>query len=128
MKKKDQQKKNTGRNAALVWRFLKGSKALYVLSILSAAVTALADMIEPQIFRMAVDNALGGKEASYAAPVMAIVNRFGGFAYLGQHIWMMAAAVIAVALVRVFSQYGFRVFKSFGDAGKNHTGFTLFPY
>ena len=112
MKKSDKPKKNTKRNAALVWRFLRGSKALYVLSILSAAVTALADMIEPQIFRMAVDNALGGKEAFYAAPVMAIVNRFGGFAYLGQHIWIMAAAVVAVALVRAFSQYGFRVFNT----------------
>ena len=112
MKKTEKQKKNTGRNAALVWRFLKGSKALYMLSIFSAAVTALADMIEPQIFRMAVDNALGGKEANYAAPVMKIVSRFGGFAYLGQHIWIMAAAVIAVALVRVFSQYGFRVFNT----------------
>ena len=112
MKKTDKPKKNTKRNAALVWRFLRGSKALYVLSILSAAVTALADMIEPQIFRMAVDNALGGKEAFYAAPVMAIVNRFGGFAYLGQHIWIMAAAVVAVALVRAFSQYGFRVFNT----------------
>ena len=112
MKKTDKPKKNTKRNAALVWRFLRGSKALYVLSILSAAVTALADMIEPQIFRMAVDNALGGKEAFYAAPVMVIVNRFGGFAYLGQHIWIMAAAVVAVALVRAFSQYGFRVFNT----------------
>ena len=112
MKKTDKPKKNTKRNAALVWRFLRGSKALYVLSILSAAVTALADMIEPQIFRMAVDNALGGREAFYAAPVMAIVNRFGGFAYLGQHIWIMAAAVVAVALVRAFSQYGFRVFNT----------------
>ena len=112
MKKTDKPKKNTKRNAALVWRFLRGSKALYMLSILSAAVTALADMIEPQIFRMAVDNALGGKEAFYAAPVMVIVNRFGGFAYLGQHIWIMAAAVVAVALVRAFSQYGFRVFNT----------------
>ena len=112
MKKTDKPKKNTKRNAALVWRFLRGSKALYVLSILSAEGTALADMIEPQIFRMAVDNALGGKEAFYAAPVMVIVNRFGGFAYLGQHIWIMAAAVVAVALVRAFSQYGFRVFNT----------------
>ena len=32
--------------------------------MLSAAVAALADMVSPQIIRMAVDNALGGKEAS----------------------------------------------------------------
>ena len=88
---------------------LKGSRALFALSILSAAVTALADMAEPQIVRMAVDNALGGRHASYAAFVMELVDRLGGFAYLGDHLWIMALGIIAVALVRVVSQYTFRV-------------------
>ena len=88
---------------------LKGSRALFALSILSAAVTALADMAEPQIVRMAVDNALGGRQASYAAFVMELVDRLGGFAYLGDHLWIMALGIIAVALVRVVSQYTFRV-------------------
>ena len=88
---------------------LKGSRALFALSILSAAVTALADMAEPQIVRMAVDNAIGGREASYTAFVTALVDRLGGFAYLGDHLWIMALGIIAVALVRVVSQYTFRV-------------------
>ncbi|MBQ3373014.1 MAG: ABC transporter ATP-binding protein [Oscillospiraceae bacterium] len=97
------------RNKALLWRFLKGSKALYAVSILSAGITALADMAEPQVIRMAVDNALGGKEAHYMKPVMTVVNALGGFSYLGSHIWIMALAVLAIASVRVFSQYTFRV-------------------
>ncbi len=105
----NRKKKNTKRKAAFVLSMLKGSRALFALSILSAAVTALADMAEPQIVRMAVDNALGGRQASYAAFVMELVDRLGGFAYLGDHLWIMALGIIAVALVRVVSQYTFRV-------------------
>jgi ATP-binding cassette subfamily B protein len=94
---------------ALLWRFLKGSKRFFVASILCAGITALADVIQPQIIRAAVDNALGGKEGNFPPFVMNLVNSLGGFAYLGKHLWIMALAIVAVAVVQVVSQYGFRV-------------------
>ena len=96
----------------LVWRFLKGSKAFFVLSMLSAAVTALADMITPQIIRAAVDNAIGGNAPTFGPAVMKIVNAAGGFEYLGKNLWIMALAVLAVAAVKVLSQYAFLVFNT----------------
>lgn len=45
--------------AALIWRFLQGSKAMFVVSILMAMLTALADMLTPQIVRVTVDNVIG---------------------------------------------------------------------
>ena len=95
--------------AALIWRFLKGSKTLFVLSMLTAAVTALADMITPQIIRAAVDNAIGGNPSTFGPAVMRIVNAIGGFEYLGRNLWIMAVAVLVVALVKVVSQYGFMI-------------------
>ena len=59
----------------LLWTFLKGSKRYFLLAILSAAVTALADMLNPQIIRAAVDNAIGGKEADFPPFVMALVEK-----------------------------------------------------
>ena len=97
---------------ALLWQFLKGSKRYFIVTILAASVTALADMIQPQIIRAAVDCALGGKEGDFPAFVMDAVNSIGGFAYLGKHLWIMALAVLAVALVQVVSQYTFRVFNT----------------
>ena len=82
--------------------------------MVSAAVAALADMLSPQIIRMAVDNALGGREGSFSPVVMRLVDRFGGFAYLGEHIWIMAAAILAVAGAKVVAQYCFRVFNTKG--------------
>ena len=98
-----------GGSAALVWRFLKGSRLLFMISILSAAISSLADMIGPQIIRAAVDNAIGGREANYSQRIMELVDRFGGFSYLGRHLWIMAAALMIVAAVRTVMQYTFRV-------------------
>ena len=96
-------------SAALIWHFLKGSRLLFAISIISAAVAAFADMIGPQIIRAAVDNAIGGREAAYSKPVMELVARAGGFEYLGRHLWIMALALLAVALIRTVMQYVFRV-------------------
>ena len=93
----------------LLWDFLRGSKRYFLLAILSAAVTALADMLNPQIIRAAVDNAIGGKEADFPGFVMELVEKLGGFSYLGQNLWIMALAVIVVAAFQVVSQFTFRV-------------------
>ena len=101
-----------GRKLTLLWQFLEGSKRFFLASILAASVTALADMIQPQIIRAAVDCAIGGKEGDFPAFVMKFVDSIGGFAYLGQNLWIMALAVIIVALFQVASQYTFRVYNT----------------
>ena len=97
---------------SLLWKFLKGAKRYFLVTILAAGVTALADMLQPQIIRAAVDCALGGKEGDFPAFVMDAVNSIGGFAYLGQHLWIMALAILVVAVFQVASQYVFRVFNT----------------
>ena len=97
---------------SLLWQFLKGAKRYFLVTILAALITALADMLQPQIIRAAIDCALGGQEGDFPDFVMELVNRVGGFSYLGQHLWIMALAVLAVALVQVVSQYAFRVFNT----------------
>ncbi len=97
---------------ALLWRFLKGSKRFFLATVLSATVTALADMLQPQIIRAAVDCAIGGKEGDFPPFVMDLVARVGGFAYLGEHLWILALAIIFVAVFQVVSQYTFRVYNT----------------
>ena len=96
----------------LLWGFLRGSKALFLASMLASVFSALADMLSPQIVRVAVDNALGGKEPSLPSFALRLVERLGGFAYLGEHIWILALALMVVALVKVISQYSFQVCKT----------------
>ena len=97
---------------SLLWQFLKGAKRYFLVTVLAAGVTALADMLQPQIIRAAVDCALGGKEGDFPAFVQQAVDAIGGFSYLGQHLWIMAAAILVVAFFQVVSQYTFRVFNT----------------
>ena len=103
-------KKEKSKKLKLIWRFLNGCKLFFILSIVSTAVTSLADMIIPQIIRAAVDNAIGGNPPTFSEPIMKIVNKFGGFEYLGKNLWIMAIAILICAFVKVLSQYSFRVF------------------
>ncbi|MBO4837842.1 MAG: ABC transporter ATP-binding protein [Lachnospiraceae bacterium] len=103
------EKRNTKKNIKLLVRFLKGSKLLFAASIASAMISALADMVNPQIIRMAIDNALGGKEPNQPQFVLDFVESLGGFAYLGKHLWIMALGIVIVAAVKALAQYSFRV-------------------
>ena len=96
-------------NRKLLWRFLKGSRALFLLSMTSAALSSLADMLTPQIVRLAVDNVLGGRDAALSPLMTALVARLGGMAALAAHLERLALALIAVALLKVLALYAFRV-------------------
>ena len=91
--------------ARLIWYFLKGSKHLFIGSILASAVSSLADMLDPQIVRAAIDNALGGLPSDFPDWVNRLVDSLGGFSYLGQNLWIMALAIVAVAVIRVLASY-----------------------
>ena len=53
---------------SLLWRFLKGAKRYFLITISAAGITALADMLQPQIIRAAVDCALGGSVTQEPSP------------------------------------------------------------
>ena len=100
------------RKFRLLLCFLQGSKRYFLLAVLAAAVTALADMLQPQIIRVTVDNVIGGAAPDLPAWLLSLIDRFGGFPALAAHLWILALAVLAVALVRVVSQYAFRVWNT----------------
>ena len=103
------------RRGGLIWSFLKGSRAFFLLCMLSAALSAMADMITPQMVRVAVDQVIGGAGTESLSPqVRELISAFGGTTYLRENLWIMAAGIMAVAAVKAASQYGFRVFNAKG--------------
>lgn len=104
-----EQKTQKRQKLQLMWEFLQGSKRFFLISILSAGITALADMISPQIISVAVDCIIGTPETELTGYTRTLVAYAGGFTYLRQNLWIMALAIIAVALIKVGSQYSFRV-------------------
>ena len=94
----------------LIWRFLKGSKAFFILSMICSAVASLGEMIVPQIIRVTVDNVIGGEPTdNLVRPVQSLLERFGGTEALRKQMWILALAVLVVAAVCALARYEFRV-------------------
>jgi len=117
--KKSENKQNIGNKKSGAWKllldFLHGSLHLFIYGVIASAVVSLADMLSPQVIRMAIDNAISGLEPDYPAWVMDLVNSAGGFSYLGTHLWIMAAALVLIAAVRAAAQYLTVVFNNKGS-------------
>ena len=110
------EKLSRSERSGLIRRFLQGSMGWFLLCMVCAALSALADMVTPQIIRVAVDQVLGGASAETLSPfVRSIVDSAGGIPYLKNHLWVMALAIVIVALVKSGSQYGFRVTNARGS-------------
>ena len=100
----------------LIWRFLKGSKAFFILSMICSAVASLSEMIVPQIIRVTVDNVIGGEPTdSLARPVQSLLERLGGTEALRERMWIMALAVLVVAGICALARYEFRVSNAKGS-------------
>lgn len=70
-----------------------------------ATVAALVDMVIPQIVRFSIDAVIGGKPFRLPSVLAGWLERIGGTEYLNAHFWIIAAAVVAAALVKIVSQY-----------------------
>ena len=90
-------------------RFIKGSGGLFALSMLMSAVSALTDMLSPQIMRLAIDNVISGKSDTGDRFLLKLSSLLGGTEYLRSNIWVLVLALIAVALLKALSVYLFRV-------------------
>ena len=99
----------------LLLQFLEGSKLLFVLSILSSALMTLVDMLNPQIIRGTIDNAIGGKESQFPEWVNSIVEDLGGFSHIGQNLWIPALAIACLGLIRVAAQFGTTMLNTAGS-------------
>ncbi len=109
MEEKQTKKTKPKMDWKLLWRFLYGSKHLFLAGIICSALVSLADMINPQIIRLTIDNAISGLEPHYATWIQNLVDSLGGFAYIGKHLWIPAVGILLVSAVRAVSQYGTRV-------------------
>ena len=99
----------------LLLQFLEGSKLLFVLSILSSALMTLVDMLNPQIIRGTIDNAIGGKESQFPEWVNSVVEDLGGFSHIGQNLWVPALAIACLGLIRVAAQFGTTMLNTAGS-------------
>lgn len=90
----------------LLRHFLKGSKRLYAGGIIFAALATLFDLVNPKVIAFTVDSVLDDKPMRIPAAIARLVDRVGGVEFLRGHLWTIALAVVAMALLAAAARYG----------------------
>ena len=93
--------------------FLKGSIALYLASVLCSLLVTLLNVLIPQVIGVAVDSVIGNEpvEQKFAF----IVNAVGGAEVLKNNIWIIAVAILILAVGMAI----FRYFQSYSNVCAN---------
>ena len=93
----------------MVWHFLQGSKRWFVLSIVFACLTSVLDLLNPKIISYTVDSVIDSKPPALTGTARALIESCGGAEGLRNHLWLVAAAVCAVALLANACRYANRL-------------------
>ena len=103
-----------GTHTEMVLYFLRGSKRYFVAAVIFAALLSLLDLINPKIVGFTVDSILGDKPSSLPAFINTWIDGIGGTAVLKENLWMIALAIVVVALLTAVCRFSFRVCNSMG--------------
>lgn len=99
----------------LVLYFLKGSIALFVLSIIFSLLVTFFDMIGPKIIQYTVDYCIDDTTSDTVPGYLnAIMEAMGGRQFLRGHLQYIALLVAVIGLLGAISRYLFRLFNSMG--------------
>ncbi len=87
-----------------LWQFMKGNRALYIISIAAIGMATFLLFLWPMILRVTVDSIIGEKalEAQgWLKPVFTgAYNFFGGHSGLAGKLWVCSIFLIAITLIR----------------------------
>ncbi|HCK87319.1 MAG TPA: ABC transporter ATP-binding protein [Erysipelotrichaceae bacterium] len=103
-----------GTHTEMVFYFLRGSKRYFIAAVIFAALLSLLDLINPKIVGFTVDSILGDKPSSLPAFINTWIDGIGGTAVLKENLWMIALAIVVVALLTAVCRFSFRVCNSMG--------------
>ncbi len=105
------ERKKYGRLRMMV-DFTKGSRAMFLFCVIATALSALTDMLTPQIIRASIDNVIPGTADGAQGLSARLIDLLGGIEYLSANVWVMALALVVVAAFTVLMQYTLRVTNS----------------
>jgi len=110
--KTNQSKYNKASTLSLLNFFLQGAKGYFVLCIIFAALSAVFDMVSPQIIRITIDDVFGEQIPTQGSLTYKLIRALGGVENLQRNLWILALGIIISALLKVSCQYLFRVTNS----------------
>ena len=102
------------KRSSLLMFFLKGSKRFFIACMISGALMALLDLVNPRIIAYTVDAVIGEEEANIPSFLTGLIASIGGEDFLKTHLYVIALVILGVALLSVISRYFFRLFNAKG--------------
>lgn len=94
----------------MILDFLKGAKGFFLLGILFACLSTLAEMLRPKVIEFTVDGILGDQSFVLPGPLQLWVDRLGGAAALLNMLWLPALAVVVCSLLAAGLRYFYQMF------------------
>jgi len=90
---------NTMKNSKLLMSFMKGSRLLYLGSILCVGISTFLSMVSPLIVRFTVDSVIGNEPADLPAWTAGLLRSMGGMDYLKRNIWICGLVLLGIHLI-----------------------------
>ena len=106
--------KNFPTRSSLVFHFMRGAKRWFFLAIVFALLMQVLSLINPKIIGFTVDSIIGNEPADVPSFVLPLIEWAGGIPYLKEHLYLIALAVVFIALCSATITFLFRLCNSIG--------------
>ena len=101
-------------NRELVWHFLRGSKAYFIIAIVCISLMNLLALIVPRVISYTVDTLITGKESDLPAFIVDAIESIGGPAYIKEHLYLVAVFLMIIGALSALCNYLYRYYNNKG--------------
>ena len=101
-------------NRELVWHFLRGSKAYFIIAIVCISLMNLLALIVPRVISYTVDTLITGKESDLPAFIVDAIESIGGTAYIREHLYLIAVFLMIIGALSALCNYLYRYYNNKG--------------
>ena len=101
-------------NRELVWHFLRGSKAYFIIAIVCISLMNLLALIVPRVISYTVDTLITGKESDLPAFIVDATESIGGPAYIREHLYLIAVFLMVIGALSALCNYLYRYYNNKG--------------
>ena len=101
-------------NRELVWHFLRGSKAYFIIAVVCISIMNLLALIVPRVISYTVDTLITGKESDLPAFIVDAIESIGGSAYIREHLYLIAVFLMVIGALSALCNYLYRYYNNKG--------------
>lgn len=101
-------------NRELVWHFLRGSKAYFIIAIVCISLMNLLALIVPRVISYTVDTLITGRESDLPAFIVDAIESIGGPAYIREHLYLIAVFLMVIGALSALCNYLYRYYNNKG--------------